>query len=59
MQVGTAPGASNVGDVDVGAITALAVPLAGVPPTTYYVRVAAVSACGVGVASNEVALTVP
>jgi glucose/arabinose dehydrogenase len=59
LQVGTAPGASDIGDVDVGAVTVLPVPLAGVPPATYYVRVAAVSACGVSVPSNEVAITVP
>ena len=35
------------------------VPLAGIPPGTYYVRVAALSACGVGAPSNEVALIVP
>jgi len=59
MRIGSTPGASNVADLDVGAGTSLAVPLAGVPPGTYYIRVAAVSACGVGAASNEVALAVP
>jgi glucose/arabinose dehydrogenase len=59
LQVGTAPGLTNVADVDVGASTTLTVPLAGVESGLYYVRVAAVSACGVGAASNEVVLSVP
>ena len=59
LRVGTVQGASDVADIPVGTVTALAVPLAGVPPRTYYVRVVAESACGIGNASNEVALTVP
>lgn len=59
LRVGTVQGASDVADIPVGTVTSLAVPLAGVPPRTYYVRVVAESACGVGNASNEVALTVP
>lgn len=59
LRAGTAPGASNVVDTDVGAVTSVGVPLAGVPAGTYYVRVVAVSACGIGAPSNEVALTVP
>lgn len=59
MRVGTVQGASDVADIPIGAVTTLAVPLAGVPPRTYYVRVVAESACGVGDASNEVAITVP
>ena len=59
MQVGTAPGANNVANVNVGGGTSLAVSLAGVPSGIYYVRVAAVSACGVGAPSNEVAVGVP
>ena len=59
LRLGSAPGVSNLGDIDVGAAPSLAVNLAGVPPGTYYVRVAAVSACGVGTASNEVAVSVP
>ena len=59
LRVGTAPGLTNLADLDVGASTALSVPLAGVAPGLYYVRVAAVSACGVGAASNEVAVSVP
>ena len=48
VRAGTAPGVSNLADVDVGAATAVTVNLAGVPPGLYYVRVAAVSACGIG-----------
>lgn len=59
MRVGTVQGGSDVADIPIGAVTVLAVPLAGVPPRTYYVRVVAESACGVGDASNEVAITVP
>jgi glucose/arabinose dehydrogenase len=59
LRVGTAPGLTNLADLDVGPSTSLAVPLAGIAPGTYYLRVAAVSACGVGAASNEVALSVP
>ena len=59
MLVGSAPGLTNLADLAVGAATAQAVNLAAVPPGTYYVRVAAMSACGLGAPSNEVALTVP
>ena len=59
MRVGTVPGASDVADIPIGAVTSIAVPLGGVPPRTYYVRVVAESACGVGSASNEVTLQVP
>ena len=59
MRVGTAPGVTNLADLDVGATTSLVVNLAGIAPGTYYVRVAAVSACGIGASSNEVALSVP
>jgi hypothetical protein len=59
MRVGTAPGVTNLADLDVGATTSLAVNLAGIAPGTYYVRVSAVSACGLGAPSNEVALSVP
>jgi hypothetical protein len=59
LRLGSVPGVSNLADIDVGTVTSLGVSLAGVPPGTYYVRVAAVSACGVGTASNEVAVSVP
>ncbi len=59
LRLGSAPGVTDLGEVEVGAVTSLGVSLAGVPPGTYYVRVAAVSACGVGTASNEVAVSVP
>ena len=59
LRVGTAPGAVNVGDIAVGNVTSLAVNLTGVAPGTYYVHVAAISACGVGAPSTEVPITVP
>lgn len=59
MQVGSAPGVPNLADVAMGTETTAAASLAGVPNGTYYVRVTAVSACGVGAPSNEVVVTVP
>ena len=59
MQVGSAPGLTNLADAPIGAATSAVVSLAGVPNGTYYVRVTAVSACGVGAPSNEVVVTVP
>jgi glucose/arabinose dehydrogenase len=59
LQAGSVAGAANLLDTDIGPATALTVGLASVPAGTYYVRVAAVSACGVGAASNEVILVVP
>ncbi len=59
LQVGSAPGLTNVLDAPLGPETTLPVSLAGVPAGTYHVRVSAVSACGVGAPSNEVSLSVP
>jgi predicted phage tail protein len=59
LHVGSAPGVTNLLDADIGTATSLAVPLAGVPLGVYYVRIAATSACGVGLPSNEVTLQVP
>ncbi|MFN7976536.1 MAG: PQQ-dependent sugar dehydrogenase [Vicinamibacterales bacterium] len=59
LRVGTAPGASNVLDTDLGLVSSLTVPLSGVPAGTYYLRVVAASACGIGSPSNEVVLAVP
>ena len=59
LQAGTAPGLSNVLDVDLGAVTSLGVPLGGVGAGTYYLRVVAASACGLGAPSNEAVLVVP
>jgi glucose/arabinose dehydrogenase len=58
LQAGTAPGLGNVLDTDLGLVSSLSVPISGVPARTYYLRVVAVSACGLGT-SNEVALVVP
>ncbi len=59
LLVGSASGVANLADVSVGAATTLPVALGGVPAGTYFLRVAAESACGVGAPSNEVSLTVP
>ncbi len=59
LQVGTAPGIADIATVDVGTATTVSVPLAGVPPRTYYVRVVGVTACGVSAPSSEFALVVP
>jgi len=59
LRVGSAPGVTDVLDVDIGTATTLAVPLAGAAPGTYYVRIAANSVCGVGLPSNEVTVQVP
>jgi hypothetical protein len=55
--VGSAPGLANVLVADYPAsVTALAAP--GVPYGTYYARVAATNACGIGPVSNEVTVVV-
>lgn len=59
LHVGSVQGGTDVADISLGMVTALSVPLAGVPSRAYYVRVVAESACGVGAPSNEVVLTVP
>lgn len=51
LEAGTAAGASNVGAVNVGNTTSLAVP---VPPGTFHVRVRAVNARGVSDPSSEI-----
>ena len=56
LEASLAPGSSNLGVVPVGRAMTVA---AAVPPGRYYVRVRAVSACGPGPASNDVAVTVP
>lgn len=59
LRVGTAPGLANLADIDVGTATTIAADARSVAPGTYYVHVAARSACGLSAASNEVAVTVP
>lgn len=57
LEVGSTPGASNlVGAFPVGDTTTF--DASGVPPGTYYVRIRAVSAGGIGPASDEVELVV-
>jgi hypothetical protein len=58
VQAGSAPGQANLAVVLTG-LTATTFSTVGVPRGTYYVRVLAVNAAGVGSPSNEVTLTVP
>lgn len=51
LEAGTAPGGSNVFAGDIGGANTLG---AVVPPGAYYIRVHALSSCGVSLASNEV-----
>lgn len=53
LEAGQAPGVPNLGAIPLGNITSFA---ATVPLGVYYVRVRAVNGCGVGPASNEVAV---
>ncbi len=58
LQAGTAPGLSNA-----AVLLLPSAPLAfvapGVPAGTYYVRIVATSALGLGFVSNEVTIVVP
>ncbi len=56
LEAGSSPGSSNLGTVALGRTTAIAAP---VPPGQYYVRVRAVSACGLGPVSNDLSVVVP
>ena len=56
LGVGSASGTDDLGIFPMGAATTVS---AAPPPGTYYVRVAAVNACGVGPVSSVVAVTVP
>lgn len=56
LEVGSAPGAANLGSFPLGRTTALTT---GVPAGVYYARVRPVDGCGVGPASNETTVTVP
>lgn len=56
LEIGTAPGLSNLGLVDLGG--ALSFPAPGVPPGTYYVRLRGVNYGGTGAASNELRIDV-
>lgn len=59
LQVGRAPGAANLLNLDIGAAPSWQASLAGVAPGTYYVRVLATTGCGVTGPSNEVTVVVP
>jgi len=55
VDAGSAPGATDIGSIPVVAATSLVV---GAPNGTYYVRVRAVSACGVSPPSSEIVVAV-
>ncbi|MGE0361287.1 MAG: hypothetical protein AB7H93_07365 [Vicinamibacterales bacterium] len=59
LQAGTAPGASNLFNGPVGASPLFAFPAAILPPGVYYLRVAALSACGLSAPSTELVVTLP
>ncbi len=57
LEIGTAPGRSDLGRVPLGPGLALSVP--GAPPGTYVVRLRAVNTVGAGGVSNELTVVVP
>lgn len=57
LEIGTAPGLSDLGRVPQGPSLALSVP--GAPPGTYVVRLRAVNTVGPGGVSNELTVVVP
>ncbi len=57
LEVGTAPGVSNLGTLRLGPSATFNVP--AVPSGTYYVRVRAGNSVGLGAVSNEVTVVVP
>jgi glucose/arabinose dehydrogenase len=59
LQAGTAPGASNAFNGDIGNLTTQQIDLGGIPAGTYYVRVLANTTCGPSGPSNQVVIQVP
>jgi predicted phage tail protein len=57
IEAGSQPGLSNLAVIRIGNV--LSFSAAGVPPGTYFVRVRAFNATGLGAASNEVTVLVP
>jgi len=57
VEAGSAPGLTNLANVDVGNATTFAA--SGVGSGTYYIRIRARNPCGASGASNEVILIVP
>ncbi len=57
LEIGSAPGSSNLGSAAVGPVTTATIPATAVPAGSYYFRVRAQNAAGTGPASNEVVLT--
>jgi hypothetical protein len=56
LEAGSGPGLSDLASVPVGSTTVAA---SGVPSGTYFIRVRAVTAAGIGSASEEIVVTVP
>jgi hypothetical protein len=56
LQAGTAPGAHNLYNGNLGTTTGVA---AALEPGTYYVRLIGANACGVSAPSTELSITVP
>lgn len=56
LQAGSAPGASNLVNASVGGVSTVG---GAVPAGTYFVRILAANACGIGPASGELAIAVP
>ncbi|MEZ5416370.1 MAG: fibronectin type III domain-containing protein [Vicinamibacterales bacterium] len=56
LLAGTAPGLANIGAIDLGSTATAFDAIA--PPGTYFLRVAARSACGIGAPSNEITMSV-
>ena len=57
LEIGSAPGLSNLANAPIGTATALSIPATAVPAGSYYFRVRAQNTAGTSPASNEVVLT--
>jgi hypothetical protein len=57
LEIGSAPGLSNLTNAPIGSATSVSIPASGVPAGSYYFRVRAQNTAGTGPASNEIVLT--